>query len=115
MSAAQPAALFLRPPLTPAFQACHKGPLCGIFHMLGPQARAHLFDDLLLLDEERAHDAVLDDRVAEVASVDAVHCLRGPRQPPVAHLLGPQRGDLHNSIILEPRLEIALRCLPSCD
>lgn len=61
------------------------------------KGHAHLLDDLLLLNQESAHDAVLDHPVAEVSSVDAVHRLGWPRQPLIAHLLGPQRLDLRSS------------------
>ena len=55
---------------------------------------SHLFDDLLLLDQECPDNAVLDHPVAEVASIDAVHCLGGSRQPLVAHLLWSEGLDL---------------------
>lgn len=74
----------------------------------------YLLDDLLLLDEEGAHDTVLDNSVAEVAAVDAVHCLGRPRQPPVAHLLGPQRWDLRacSEYIKSNTLQQVLQCQP---
>jgi hypothetical protein len=56
----------------------------------------YLLDDLLLLNQECPDNAILDHPVAEVASIDAVHCLGGPRQPFIAHFFWSEGLDLHD-------------------